>query len=164
MDQITACGIGVGVGGGVFDGAGVTVGANVGAIAGGLVDFGLGVLLTGSGEAVTMTDLGAGVGSHEVRARITRTTNPKMITDVTFLRIDFFSINFPQVMLRSTGVLPVFLDYSLITISIIWKMTNVLNLVSIQIAKNPNFPLGFLSKWSMRRTGIEPELLELISF
>ena len=121
MDQITACGIGVG--GGVFDGAGATVGANVGATVGGLVDFGLGVLRTGSGDAVTMTTTDLGVGSHDVRARITRTTNPKMITGEPFLRISFFSIIFPKVMLRPTGVLPVFLDYSLMTISIIWKMT-----------------------------------------
>ena len=150
MDQITASGIGVGVGGGVFDGSGVTVGAKVGVTMGVLVDFGMGVLLTGSGDAVTttMTDLGVGVGSHDVRARITRTTNPKMITGLPVLRIDLVSIIFPQVMLRSPKVLPVFQDYSLITISISWKMTTVLKPVSIQVAKNPNFHLGFMSIWS----------------
>jgi hypothetical protein len=100
----------------VFDGSGVTVGGNVGATVGALVDFGMGVLLPGSGDAVTMTtnDLGVGVGSHDVRARVMRITNPKMITSLPFLRIDFFSIIFPQVMLRSPGILPVFRDDSLL--------------------------------------------------
>jgi len=90
MDQISACGIGVGVGGGVLDGSGITVGGNVGASVGTLVDFGLGVLLTGSGDAVTMTttDLGVGVGSHDVRARNTRATNPIIITDLVISKID----------------------------------------------------------------------------
>jgi hypothetical protein len=129
MDQISACGNGVGLGVGVVVGSGVIVGATVGITVGVLVDFGLGVLVTGSGVAVTtmMTCLGVAVDPQDVSAIISRTTTPVSIAEVTISGIDLFSNKFFMPFPSLWAEVPAILYSSLLLYE--KKITNQLKLV-----------------------------------